>query len=442
MTPDSVPATVAPHKNERPDLRRLQRRTLGVLSAAQVAGGIGVATGAAVSSLLVADISGSVAISGFAGTATVLGAALLAIPAAQAANRSGRRTGLLLAYGLAVLGCVICVAAIAIRSWPLLLAGLVLAGGASAGNLAARYSATDLSPPGYAGRHLSLVVWAATIGSVTGPNLAGPAEQAAVALGLGREEGPFALAAVTFTVAAVIVVAGLRPDPLLVARGTAGNTGTSDGSGTQDGPGGAAVRPKRTLRGSWRVVRETPDARRALVAIAASHTAMVSVMSMTPVHLDHGDAGLSIIGIVLSAHIAGMYVFSPLVGWLADRAGAIPVLVIGLFQLLVAAAIAASSAPGDVALLSLGLFLLGTGWSCGLVAGSALLSESVAIDHRPSAQGLSDLIMNVCGATGTMAAGVVVAAGSYAMLGVAVAVLVTLPAAWLLSARAGRAPVS
>nr|WP_246496985.1 MFS transporter [Sphaerisporangium rubeum] len=441
------------------------------MSAAQVAGGIGVATGAAVSSLLVADISGSVAISGFAGTATVLGAALLAIPAAQAANRSGRRTGLLLAYGLAVLGCVICVAAIAIRSWPLLLAGLVLAGGASAGNLAARYSATDLSPPGYAGRHLSLVVWAATIGSVTGPNLAGPAEQAAVALGLGREEGPFALAAVTFTVAAVIVVAGLRPDPLLVARGTAGNTGTStgpristgphisdgsgasdggvagglgtaDGPGTQDGRGGAAVRPKRTLRGSWRVVRETPDARRALVAIAASHTAMVSIMSMTPVHLDHGDAGLSIIGIVLSAHIAGMYVFSPLVGWLADRAGAIPVLVIGLCQLLLAAAIAASAAPGDVALLSLGLFLLGTGWSCGLVAGSALLSESVGIDHRPSAQGLSDLIMNVCGATGTMVAGVVVAAGSYAMLGVAVAVLVTLPAAWLLSARAGRAPAS
>ncbi|MEO3807802.1 MFS transporter [Sphaerisporangium sp. B11E5] len=436
MTPQSGQTAAATHRNDRPDLRRLQRRTLGVLSAAQIAGGIGVATGAALSSLVVADISGSVAISGFAGTATVLGAALLAIPAAQVAGRSGRRAGLLLAYGLAVIGCLICVGAIALRSWPLLLVGLVLFGGASAGNLAARYSATDLSPPGHAGRHLSLVVWAATIGSVTGPNLADPAEDAAVALGFGGEEGPFALAAVTFALAALIVVAGLRPDPLLVARGTPGDSGTPDG-----GSGGGAAGPKRTLRGSWRVVRETPDARRALVAIAVSHTAMVSIMSMTPVHLDHGGIGLSIIGVVLSAHIAGMYVFSPLVGWLADRAGAIPVLVVGLFQLLLAAALAASAGPRDVALLSLGLFLLGTGWSCGLVAGSALLSESVAIDHRPSAQGLSDLLMNVCGATGTVVAGVVVAAGSYAMLGVATAVLVVLPAVWLLSAHSGRAAV-
>ncbi|MFC6079663.1 MFS transporter [Sphaerisporangium aureirubrum] len=419
MTEPSGQIAVAQHKNDRPDLRRLQRRTLGVLSAAQIAGGIGVATGAALSSLVVAEISGSVAISGFAGTATVLGAALLAIPAAQLAGRAGRRAGLLLTYGVAVLGCLICVGAISIRSWPLLLLGLVLFGAASAGNLAARYSATDLSPPGHAGRHLSLVVWAATIGSVAGPNLADPAGHAGAALGLGAEAGPFALAALTFALAAVIVVAGLRPDPLLVARGTPG-----------EGDGGP-VAPKRTLRGSWRVVRETPAARRALVAIAVSHTAMVSIMSMTPVHLDHGDMGLSIIGIVLSAHITGMYVFSPLVGWLADRIGAIPVLVIGLLQLLLAAGLAASAAPHDVALLSLGLFLLGTGWSCGLVAGSALLSESVALDHRPSAQGLSDLLMNVCGATGTIAAGLIVATGSYALLGIAVAVLVAIPAVWL-----------
>src|SRR5690606_26173579 len=146
--------------------RAVQRRTLAVLSAAQILGGVGVAVGLALSSVVVDQLSGSTMISGFAGTATVLGAALLALPTAKASSRGGRRSGLALAYLAALLGCAISVAAISVGNWPLLLAGLVLVGGGSAGNLAARYSATDLSPPSHAARHLSLVVWAATIGSV------------------------------------------------------------------------------------------------------------------------------------------------------------------------------------------------------------------------------------------------------------------------------------
>ncbi|SDH35414.1 hypothetical protein SAMN05421505_114123 [Sinosporangium album] len=153
----------------------MQRRTLGVLAATQVAGGVGTAVGLAFSSVLVAQLSGSAAVGGFAGTATVLGAALLALPMAQLAAERGRRAGLSLAFAAAMTGCLINVVAVAIASWPLLLAGLVLMGGGSAGNLAARYAATDLSPQGRAGTHLALVVWAATIGSVVGPNLAGPA---------------------------------------------------------------------------------------------------------------------------------------------------------------------------------------------------------------------------------------------------------------------------
>ncbi|MEV4061999.1 MFS transporter, partial [Nonomuraea dietziae] len=182
--------TTAPAKPGSPSVERVQRRTLAVLSAAQITGGVGVAVGLALSSLVVFDLSGSEAISGLAGTATVLGAALLALPAAKAAGRGGRRAGLGLAYVAALTGCVISVLAISIASWPLLLAGLVLVGGGSAGNLAARYSATDLSPPGHAGRHLSLVVWAATIGSVAGPNLADPADRLGMSMGLAPTAGP------------------------------------------------------------------------------------------------------------------------------------------------------------------------------------------------------------------------------------------------------------
>ncbi|MFI7112214.1 MFS transporter [Nonomuraea sp. NPDC050227] len=404
-----------------PDLVSVQRRTLVVLSAAQIVGGVGVAVGLALSSVVVDELSGSTVISGFAGTATVLGAALLALPTARLSSLGGRRVGLSLTYLAALAGCALSVAAISLGNWPLLLAGLVLVGGGSAGSLAARYSATDLSPKGHSARHLSLVVWASTVGSVAGPNLAEPADRMGIEAGLAAKAGPFAFAALAFAVALVIIIGGLRPDPLKLAR-------TLDGA-PEPGPG-----RHRTIRTGLRTLRETPMARRALVMIAVAHTAMVSIMSMTPVKLHHDGSNLNVIGLVISLHIAGMYMFSPVVGWLADRAGKVPVLVLGS-ALLLAAAVLAGTAGHRVWQVTTALVVLGLGWSCGLVAGSALVTESVPIDRRPAVQGLSDLLMNVCGATGTIIAGAIVGILSYGVLGLVVGVMVTLAGLWLVSAR-------
>ena len=60
---------------------------------------------------------------------------------------------------------------------------------------------------------------------------------------------------------------------------------------------------------------------------------MVGVMVMTPVHMGHAgggeDAVLRVVGLVISVHVAGMYLFSPLVGALADRVGAPTVVALG-----------------------------------------------------------------------------------------------------------------
>jgi MFS family permease len=399
----------------------VQRRVLGVLSMAQIVGGMGVAVGLALSSVVVDELSGSTVISGFAGTATVLGTALLALPTAKAAGRGGRRAGLSLALAAALAGSLIAVAAISLRTWPLLLAGLVLVGGGSAAGLAGRYAATDLSPKGRSARHLSLVVWASTVGSVAGPNLAEPADRLGVRLGLVEKAGPFAFAALAFALALVVVFVFLRPDPLTLARRL----------DSVEEPG---TRRNRTIRTAWHTLRTTPTARRALVMIAVSHTAMVSVMAMTPVKLHHDGSNLDVIGLVISLHIAGMYMLSPVVGWLADKAGKAPVLLLGMGLLLVAAAMA-GTAGHRIWQVTTALVLLGLGWSCGLVAGSALVTESVPIDRRVAVQGLSDLIMNVCGATGTIVAGAIVGTLSYGALGLVVGVMVTLAALWLVAPR-------
>ena len=143
---------------------------------------------------------------------------------------------------------------------------------------------------------------------------------------------------------------------------------------------------------------------------------MVSVMVMTPVHMTHVDVTLSVIGLVISVHVLGMYVFSPVVGALSDRIGRVRVIQIGFSILLAAALIAGTARADDAITLGVGLFLLGLGWSCTLIAGSAYLTETVDTQTRASSQGASDLVMNLSGAGGGALAGVIIGTLSYGWL--------------------------
>ncbi|TWH73790.1 MFS transporter [Modestobacter roseus] len=201
-----------------PDRAAVQRRTVGVLSAGVALGGLGVTVGITVGGLLAREVAGSDAAAGLGQTASVLGAALIAVPLARVSDRAGRRAGLALGYAVAVLGALVVVAAAALSSLALLLAGLFLFGAATTSGLQARYAAADLAEPAHRGRALSLVVWATTIGSVLGPNLAGPGDDLGRALGLPALGGAFVLPVVAFLAVVLGVLALLRPDPLLLAR--------------------------------------------------------------------------------------------------------------------------------------------------------------------------------------------------------------------------------
>jgi len=400
----------------------IQRRTLRTLVATQVVTSIGVTIGLSVGALLAQDVAGTT-LSGLASSAAVVGGALLAVPVTRMMSRSGRRPGLVLAYLIGAFGAALVVVAAVARSVPLLFVGMFLFGGVSTGNLQARYAAVDLAEPNRRGRQLSLVVWATTVGAVLAPNFSPEAGTLVRGMGLPPLAGPFIVSAVAFALAAVLLFALLRPDPLLTAR--------------QLAPADASA-PGRT-RGVWSavpVVLRRPDARLGAAAMAVGHLVMVAVMTMTPVRLGefHGEADvLRVVGLVLSLHIAGMYAFSPLVGWLTDRAGRRAV-ILGASALLLAACAVAGTAGHDTPLLSVGLVLLGLGWSGTMVAGSTLLSESVPTPDRPAAQGLSDMTMGLAGAGGGAVSGFVVAYAGYPVLtllaALAVVPLVALALRW------------
>jgi MFS family permease len=392
----------------------VQRRTIVVLGGAQVLSGIGVGAGIAAGSLLVADLTGSDSLAGLAQTCGVVGAALAAGPLAWLSTRRGRRIGLATGLWLAAFGAAIVVLG-AMAGWvALVLVGTFGVGVASAVGLQARYAASDLAQPRHVARDLAYVVWATTVGAVLGPNLMEPASRLADALSLPPLSGAYLVTAAAVTLAAMVVLGLLRPDPLLEARRLSRQAATDP---TDDEHRGMMAE----LAHGWRVVRASSGATLAVASIAVGHVVMVMVMVMTPVHMQHVDVTLQVVGLVISVHILGMFALSPVVGWLADRWGSTTVIGIGI-ALLASATFVAGTASGDqVMRLGVGLFLLGLGWSGTLVGGSALLSKSVPDEVRPAAQGVGDTVMNVAAAVGGAAAGVIVYAASYAWLNAAAA---------------------
>ncbi|MFF0258688.1 MFS transporter [Streptomyces microflavus] len=386
-----------------------------MLVVSQILGGLGVAIGIALAPMLATEVTGSEALSGLAPTASVAGTALLSLPLAALMTSRGRRPGLVLAYLIGALGGALVVLGTVVRSFPLLLLGMAAFGAGSSANLQARFAAADLVGPERRGRAISTVIWATTIGSVVGPNIAAPAGRVFRGTPVPESAGPYLWSAAAFLLAGVVVAVLLRPDPLLTARALA--------------PQSTQGERKRSLRAGVAAVRESPMAKLALVAVTVSHTAMVSIMVMTPVHLGGHGADLQLIGLVISGHIAGMYAFSPVMGWLADRFGRLSVIGLAVGLLSTAALLAGTAGPrhGQTAL---GLFVLGLGWSAGMIAGSALLTDSVPQEARAAVQGLSDLTMNAAAGIGGASAGVIVAQWGYGPLN-AIGAALLLPVAAL-----------
>ncbi len=396
----------------------VQARTLQVLVVAQAVGAVGITIGIATASLLARDLSGRDSLAGLAQTFQVLGAAGASWGLARLMSRHGRRVGIATGFLLGALGSATAVVAGAVGSMTLLLLGAVLLGSATAANSGSRYAATDLAVADRRGRSLAVVVWATTIGAVAGPNLTGPAASLAQGLGLPALTGPFLVGTVGMLLAALVVGVLLRPDPLLVARELAG------------------VVPGEPSGTSWsrarEAVRERPALGWAVAGLVGAHAAMVAVMVMTPLHMEHGGAGLRVIGVVISVHVLGMFAFAPLVGLLADRVGRERVLGAGGLTLLAALALASLAPEGSSPQIFGGLFLLGLGWSLSTVAASTMIADLAPLEARTDVQGSADLVMNVGAAAAGALAGPVVGLAGYPTLAaaaVALAALVILAAA-------------
>jgi MFS family permease len=383
----------------------LRRRSVGVLFAGVALGSTGHIAAITVTAIVGLELGGDRTLAGVPAAAVVFGAAVGATILGWVMGRWGRRLGLAGGYFIGVIGALIAVAGVVIHSFPVLLLGSLAIGFGNSSNQLSRYAAADMYPAARRASAIGIVVWAATVGAVIGPNLVGVSGDFALSVGLPRLSGPYLVPLVLVAIAALLSFALLRPDPRdLADESHAGQVETPPGR-----VGALLRRPTVAL---------------AIVALIAGQFVMVLIMTMTPLHMtDHGHH-LSAVGIVISAHVFGMFALAPISGRLTDRFGALPIIFGGLAMVLLSALLAAVAPPAEELVLLVALFLLGWGWNLGFVAGSSLLTGAVARNERARVQGVSDALIWSTSAIASIGSGVVVGAWGFATLGIIGAVIV------------------
>jgi len=392
------------------DYDRIARKITLVLFLSQSLSSAGFIAAFTVNALVGVDLTGQPAVAGVPGGLFVVGQASGAVVWGFSMERIGRRRSLALGQVFGAIGAVIAVAAVVNRSFPLFLFGLVLVGMARSAVELGRFVAAEVHLPAKRGRAISNVVLGSTVGAIFGPLLVGPMGRIVTWAGYPELSGAYIASAVVLVLAAVLIFGGLRPEPRDIGREL-----------TRIHAGSA---PQQTPRSLSEIVRH-PGVIVAMVTMAFSQMVMVVPMSITSVHMKAHQHSLGAVSLVISAHTFGMFAFSIISGWMADRRGRGPVIILGSAVMMLSCLMAGPSVT--LIPLLVALFLLGLGWNFAYVAGSALLADQLSPVERAKTQGFNDLLLNLGSGASQVVSGVVYAVGGFGVMGGAAAALAVLP---------------
>jgi hypothetical protein len=123
----------------------------------------------------------------------------------------------------------------------------------------------------------------------------GPTGSLAQWAGFPELAGPYSVSLVGLILAAILIFAGLRPDPRDIGRELARRYPESV--------------PRQETRSLTKIVQQ-PGVIVAMVSVVFAQMVMVVPMSITSVHMKAHHHPLSALSLVISAHTLGMFAFS------------------------------------------------------------------------------------------------------------------------------------
>src|SRR5215216_7448695 len=386
-------------------------RNTALLSAALAANSGMLQLQAAVASITLVQVLGIDGLLGL-GPAVVLACGALAAPfAGRAMDRVGRVPVLAAGFATGAVGGVVAAASSAAENAVLVFTAFVLIGIASGTALLARTAAGDMYPPERRAHGIALVLFGAVFGAILGPAVFSPLLHGKELT--GDALAPLWLAGSGFMVVALVLVLMVRPDPRRLA----------DILGTGDPPPDASVPLSRIVR--------RPGVIPALLAAQASFGVMVGVMTLTgAVVVDHQHHAAHNVFPIIGAHVIGMYALVLVVGRIIDAIGRKVSLSGGLVGM--ALSVVSLLWVDSVVATAVALFGLGLGWNFSFVAATAELADSTLPSERGRLIGFNDLLSGLTGAMLALAGGVALDVVGVAALAGGAAVLVTLPALWIL----------
>lgn len=347
---------------------------------------------AAMSSITFVLVTGMSSLLGLGPALTMVAAALTALPAGHLMDRVGRIP--VLAGGFAAGAAGTALMSLGARNGSSLAAipGFILLGAAGGTGQLARAAAGDMYPAERRARGITYVLFGSVFGALLGPLVFAPIFR-------GREVSAETLvvpwlAAAGMMLVALVIVLNIRPDPKLIAESIEAARGTAPLS-----PAGAAP---------LSVLLRRPGVATAMISGVVSFALMAAVMNLTGyVVVQHHHHAQHLVFPIIGAHVLGMYLLMPAVGWIVDRAGRPPTLVSGL--ILLGASTAGLAWFESVASVAILLFGLGLGWNLSFVAATSQLADIAAPGERGRLLGFNDLLAGLCGAVFVLLGGFVLA---------------------------------
>ena len=352
--------------------------------------------------LIAVTLTGSPAAASLAQTLIIIGAATASLPLAKVVLLHGRRIALTFGLAISALGALIILSGSILQNVFIVYFGCAVFGVVSTAIYQGRYTATDLAQEDHRARALSWVVWAGTIGAVLGPNLLYISDALGESFGLPDMGGPYVVAAVAIAIGAIIIYVRLKPDPYLIA--------------TRKSHGSQQVPSRHKLSDAVAQLKDKPRAILGIASLAIAMAVLVMLTVTVPARMLDSGISLQVIGLIVSINIAGMYLLSPVVGWLVDYFGRIPMITVGVMISAFACIVSGFTSAEATTVLALGQFLLGLGWSCTMISGATLLTDEVSPINRPAVQGFSDLLVNISSAVGGITAGLLILTASFEIL--------------------------
>jgi MFS family permease len=344
-----------------------------------------------VSALTFALVTGVTSLLGLGPALFLVSSALTSFPAGRLMDRVGRVPVLAGGFAIGTLGALLTSLGAYLESAWIAVPGFILIGAAGATSQLARAAAGDMYPPEKRARGISYVMFGAVAGAILGPVLFAPIFR-------GRQLSAPALAVPWLVGGALMLIAltivlNIRPDPKRIAEMLEAESGVTSP---------VAVTTGTPLRDLLR----RPGVIPAMVVGVVSYAVMVSVMNLTGYmvvqRLHHPQ---HVVFPIIGAHVLGMYLLMPAVGWIVDRIGRPTALIGGLVLL-------ATSTAGlmwfeSVVPIAILLFGLGLGWNVSFVAATTQLANLASPSERGKLLGFNDLVASLTGATFVLLGGYV-----------------------------------